>query len=95
MKLSEDQAEVIWTCHEERSEVCRKKGNGNGVTAKEEKREVEKKISGSIEGGYGESWCEGEGRWKQDPVEEHHTLWQPLIKGKGQKNKNSLTKFPV
>ena len=38
---------------------------------------------------YGKSWCEGDGRWKQDAVavEEHHTLWQPLIKGKGRKKK--------
>ena len=26
----------------------------------------------------------GEGHWKQDVVEKHHTLWQPLIKVKGQ-----------
>ena len=30
----EGQAEVVWTCHEERPEVCKKKGDGNGVTRK-------------------------------------------------------------
>ena len=43
------QAEVVWTCHEERPEVCKKKGDGNGVTGKEEKRAVEEKISGCNE----------------------------------------------
>ena len=43
---------MVWTCHEERSGVCRKKGDGNGVTGKEEKREAEKKISGCNEEGY-------------------------------------------
>ena len=30
----EGQAEVVWTCHEERPEVCKKKGDENGVTRK-------------------------------------------------------------
>ena len=55
------QAEVVWTCHEERPGVCRKKGNGNVVTRKEEKREAKEKISTSSEKKYGGSWCEGEG----------------------------------
>ena len=63
------------------------KGDGNRVTGKEEKREAEEKISGCSEGGYGRSWCEGEGHWEQDAVEKHHALWKPLIKGKGQKKK--------
>ena len=25
---------MVWTCHEERPEVCKKKGDGNGVTRK-------------------------------------------------------------
>ena len=37
----ERQAEVVWICHEERPGVCRKKGDGNGVTGKEEKKERE------------------------------------------------------
>ena len=36
------QAEVVWTCHEERPRVCRKKDDGNGVTRKEEKRETKR-----------------------------------------------------
>ena len=80
---------MVWTCHEERPGVCRKKGDGNRATRKEEKREGEEKISGCSEGGYEGSWCEGEGHWKQDVVEEHHMLWQPPIKGKGQKKKNN------
>ena len=29
------QAEVIWTCNDERTKVCRKKNDGNGVNGKE------------------------------------------------------------
>ena len=32
------QAEGVWTSHVEKPGVCRKKGNGNGVTRKEQKR---------------------------------------------------------
>ena len=46
---------MVWTCHEERSRVCRKKGDGNGVTGKEEKRQAEEKIIGCGEGRYEES----------------------------------------
>ena len=78
-----------WYEHVMRSDQTRrrKKSHGNRVTRKEKKRELEEKISGCSEGGYGGSWCEGEGHWKQDAVEEHHTLWQPLIKRKRQKKK--------
>ena len=55
------QAEVVWTCHEERPRVCRKKDDGNEVTGKEEKRETEEEISWFSERRYGESWCKGEG----------------------------------
>ena len=34
------QAEMVWTCHEERPRVYRKKDDGNGATRKEEKRET-------------------------------------------------------
>ena len=37
------QAEVVWTCHEKRPRVCRKKDDGSGVTRKE-KRETKEKI---------------------------------------------------
>ena len=53
------QGEVVWTCHEERPRVRKKKGDGNGVTGKEEKREAEEKIFRCSEGRYGKSWCEG------------------------------------
>ena len=78
---------MIWTCHKERSGVCRNKGDRNGVNGKEKKREAEEKISGCSEVGYGENCGEGDGRWKQNSVEEHYMLWQPLIKGKGWKKK--------
>ena len=55
------QAEAVWTCHEERTRVYRKKDDGNQVAGKEEKRETKEKIFGCGEGGYGESWCEGDG----------------------------------
>ena len=38
------QAEVIWTCYEEKSRICRKKGDGNGVIGKQEKRETKKRF---------------------------------------------------
>ena len=47
---------TTWACHEERPGVCRKKGDGNGVTRKE-KREAKEKVSGCNEGGYERSWC--------------------------------------
>ena len=55
------QAEVVWTCHEERPRVCRKKNDGHGITGKEEKRETKEKIFRCSEGRYGGSWCEGDG----------------------------------
>ena len=58
------QDNVERTCHEERPEVCRKKVDKNKANGKEEKRETEEKISGCSEGGYGGSWCEGEGHWE-------------------------------
>ena len=88
------QAELVWTCHEKILGICRKKGDENGITGKEKKRETKKKIFGCSEEGYEGSWCEGDTHWKQDAVEEHHLLWQPLIKGKGRKkiyHKNLLS----
>ena len=41
----------------------RKKGDGNGVIGKEEKREAKEKIFRCSEGRYGESWCKGIGRF--------------------------------
>ena len=39
-----EQAEVVWTFHEARPGVCRKKSDGNKVTGKEEKRGVKEKF---------------------------------------------------
>ena len=64
-----EQTEVVLTFHEKRPRVCRKKGDENVVTGKEEKKETEEKIFACSERGYGESWCEGEGHWKLDVVE--------------------------
>ena len=55
------QAEVIWTCHEEKQRVCRKKDDENGVTGKEKKRKIKEKIFRCSERRYGGSWCEGDG----------------------------------
>ena len=60
MKMRE--GEVVWTCHEERLRVCRKKDDRNEVTGKEEKRETKEKIFRCSKGRYEESWCEGDGR---------------------------------
>ena len=78
---------MVWTCHEERPRVYRKKSDENKVIGNEKKREVEDWISECSEGGYGGIWCEGEGHWNQDVVEKHYALWQPLIKGTGRKKK--------
>ena len=53
------QAEVVCTCHEERSRECRKKDDGNGVIGKEEKKKTEEKIftCRCSERRYGGSWC--------------------------------------
>ena len=61
MKDERGQAEVVWTYHEERSRVCRKKDDANGVTGKEEKRETKGKIFRCSERRYGGSWCKGDG----------------------------------
>ena len=58
--LKSGQAEVVWTCHEERPKVCRKKNDENGVTGKEEKRETKEKIFRCSKGRYAGSWCEGD-----------------------------------
>ena len=61
------------TCNEERPGICRKKGDRNGVTKKEEKREVKEKISGYNEGGYGEV-----GAREKDI--ENRMLWRNIIR---------------
>ena len=52
---------MVWTCHEERPRVGRKKNDGNGVTRKEEKRETKEKIFRCSKVRYAGSWCEGDG----------------------------------
>ena len=75
MVRSEDeggQAEVAWTCHEERPRVRRKKGDGNGVTRKEEKREAEEKIFRCSERRYGKVSA-------SEKDIENRTLWRKMI----------------
>ena len=89
---------MVWTCHEERPGVRRKKGDGNGVTGKKEKREAKEKIFRCSEGSYGKSCgaretdIENRTLWRNGletygAVKKHNTLWLPLIKGKGRKKK--------
>ena len=52
---------MIWTCHEERPRVCRKKDDGNGVTEKEKKRQTKEKIFRCCERRYGGRWCKRDG----------------------------------
>ena len=59
---------MVWTYHEERPGVRRKKEGGNRVTRKEGKGEAEEKISRCSEEGYGESWYEEEGHWRHNAV---------------------------
>ena len=73
MKENEgEQAEVVWTYHKEGPGVCRKKGDGNVVTRKEEKREAKEKISGCSEGGYGEVSA-------REKDIENRMLWRNII----------------
>ena len=81
------QAEMVWTCHEERPRVCRKKDDGNGVTEKEEKRETKEKIFRCSERRYGGRWCKGDRHCRQKGLENDDTLWPPLNEGKGRKEK--------
>ena len=83
---------MVWTCPEERPGVRRKKGDGNGVTGKEEKREAKEKLFGCSEGRYGESWCRRR-TLKQDALEKYHTLWLPLSKGKAERRKRRRPVF--
>ena len=64
---------VMRTCHEERPGVRRKKGDRNGVTGKEEKREAEEKISRCSKRRYGGS-CAREKDIK------NRTLWRNMIR---------------
>ena len=66
---------MIWTCNDERTKVCRKKDDGNGVTRKEEKRETKDKIFRYWERQYGEV-----DKKEMDVEEKNDTLWLPLFK---------------
>ena len=66
---------MIWTCNDERTKVCRKKDDGNGVTRKEEKRETKDKIFRYWERQYGEV-----DKKEMDVEEKDDTLWLPLFK---------------
>ena len=78
---------MVWTCHEERPGVYTKKDDGNGVTGKEEKMKTKEKIFRCCERRYGGSWCEGDGCCRQKDVNNDDTLWPPLTKGKGRKER--------
>ena len=47
------QAEVVWTCHEERPRVYRKKGDGNGVTGKDERGRMKRRFPDVVKGDMG------------------------------------------
>ena len=66
---------MIWTCNDERTKVCKKKDDGNGVTRKEEKRETKMKIFRCWERRYGEVDMK-----KMDVKEKDDTLWLSLVK---------------
>ena len=64
---------MVWTYHEERPRVCRKKNNGNGVTGKEEKRGTKKKIFRCSKRRYGEIGA------KEMDVEDRK-VWRMMIR---------------
>ena len=66
------QAEVVWTCHEERPRVCNKKNDGNGVTGKEEKREPKRRFLGVVKEDMGEVGA------KETDVEDRK-MWRMMI----------------
>ena len=67
------QAEVVWTCYEERPRVYRKKDNRNGVTRKEEKRETKQKIFRCSERRYGKVGA------KETDIE-NRMVWRQMIR---------------
>ena len=77
---------MVWTCHEARPRVCRKKDDGSGVTGKEEKSETKEKIFRCGKRRYEGSRCE-------EDVENDDTLWPPLNNGKGRKEKKKKRKI--
>ena len=66
------QAELVWTCHEEILGICRKKGDENGITGKEKKRETKKRFLDVVKKDM-----------KEVGVKETHigkkTLWRSII----------------
>ena len=79
---------MVWTYHEERLGICRRRVVEMKLPRKEEKREAKEKISRCSEGGYGKVGAR-EKDIKNKTLWKHHTLWQPLIKGKVQKKKKN------
>ena len=45
---------MVWTCHEERPRICRKKDDGNGVTEKEERGRPKRKFLNVVKKDMGE-----------------------------------------
>ena len=76
---------MIWTYNDERTKVCRKKDDGNGVTRKEEKRETKMKIFRCWER-YGEVDMK-----EMDVEEKDDTLWLSLVKQITEKSYHIMT----
>ena len=55
--------------------------------------EFKEKIFRCSEGRYGGSWGKGDGCRRQKDVENDDTLWPPLTKGKGRKEKKKIYFF--
>ena len=66
------QAEVVWTCHEERPRVCSKKNDGNGVTRKEEKRGPKRRFLDVVKEDMGEVGA------KETDVEDRK-VWRMMV----------------
>ena len=64
---------MVWTFHEEKPRVCRKKDDGNGVTGKEEKRRLKRRFLDVVKEDMGEVGA------KETDIEDKR-VWRMMIR---------------
>ena len=67
------QAEVVWTCHEERPRVCRKKDDGNGVPAKRKRGRKKRRFLDVVKEDMGEVGA-------KDTDVKYRTVWRKMMR---------------
>ena len=70
-----------------RPRICRKKLMEMKLPGKGKRGRPKRRFLDVVKENMGEVGAREKDIFKQDAVKEHHTLWQPLIKEKGQKKK--------